>query len=240
MTCPLHVWNQLFRIDEASLPGDDAQLEVICCEADERVVSHIGIEYGNCVFNNEVLGQLRRKYGRDGKLSVEIRANDRASHIWVRDPGTRQWVEVGNQDLGNRDLTFAQAGLLERLRRQESDPGRLISRVEARRRMKELTERAQGQKTIRGMPRLLRLLGVVDLADRTTTTKQHLSRIGAVADSPKNKPRRAPPPDDCMTLPSPSPSPTPPPDGAQAPRPATRRGNLPIYEVIEGAPNDPR
>lgn len=231
MTCPLDAWSQLFRIDEAFLPGNDAQLEVICSEAAERAVSHIGIEYGHCVYNSEAIRQLRLKHARDGKLTLEVRANNFAAYIWVRDPSSRAWIEVSNNDPDTRDLTFAQVSMIERLRRMESSPDRKISRAEGRRLMRELVERAQAAKTIRGLPRLLRLLGVEDQADRSAMTEQHLKRIGAPAKPVepakpvKKRRQRADRADDMEPPPS---------DPSRSPRSPSSASAVPVYEVVSG------
>jgi len=124
--------------------------------------------------------------------------------------------------------------MIERLRRMESSPDRKITRAEGRRLMRELVERAQAAKTIRGLPRLLRLLGVEDHADRAAITERHLKRIGAPAKpiepaKPiKKRSPRAGRTDDKEPPPSAPPRKPRSPSGASA---------VPVYEVVSGDGN---
>lgn len=186
MTSPIDAWNARFVIEEATLVDDDAQLDVICCEIDHRLLNGGGIKYRHCVFDSPTLKDLRHRYGHGKSLTLEIRADDSASRIWVKEPDKREWFEVLNHDPDTLDLTFHQVSLMERIRRAESPPARLMSRAEARRRMQEIVLQAQSVGNAKGLTRLLRILGLTDLDQRKQVVDDHVPQPHR---GPSNRPK---------------------------------------------------
>jgi hypothetical protein len=108
-----------------------------------------------------------------------------------------------------------------------------MTRTEARRLIAELAERAQASRTIKGLPRLLRILGIKDLDDRKETTKRHLSHIGVDPDSvkePAESKKKA-------AASSAKADSTRAKDSEVARRSATRTQPIPNFSVIKGGPD---
>ena len=162
MTSSIDAWKERYSLEQVRLPGDIDELEVICCGSETRTVSHIGIELGNCVFNNSTLQQLRRRVAPGGETKVQLRYNTaRMDRIWVQDPVTLQRFEVLNHDPATKDLSANQVSTVEAIRRKSQSIGTVITRAQARKRMEEIYRPLVHAKTMLERRRALKILGLI-------------------------------------------------------------------------------
>ncbi len=162
MTSPIDAWNERYTLDQVRLPGDIDELAVICCESDTRTVSHIGIELENCIFNNSMLQQLRRRAAPGGQIKVQLRYNTaRMDRIWVQDPVTLQRFEVLNRDPDTNDLSAKQVAALELIRRKSQSTGTVITRAQARKKIEEIYRPLLQAKTMLERRRAMKILGLI-------------------------------------------------------------------------------
>lgn len=168
---PLNIW----------LPSDIADLEIVCSESEFRVISHIGIELCNCVFNSPALQQLRRRM--PGLEEARVRVNFNPSlmdKIWVTDPTNKERIEILNSDPTTRDLSAKQVSMVEAVRRQAQADGSSITRAQARRKIQDICAPLVAAGKPSTTRAALRLLGLVAKETDAKTAKQG-KKIGAMS-----------------------------------------------------------
>ncbi|WP_096698424.1 DDE-type integrase/transposase/recombinase [Polaromonas sp. AER18D-145] len=201
---PLNIWNRFFLIEESFVPGDLDELSVICCESATRVITHIGIEMENCVFNSEELQEIRRRSPAGRKVSVEVKYNRcLMNHIWVTEPTSLVRIQILNSDPATRDLSSQQIGAIRKMQRELQDQGHIVGRAQAFEKLK-LAARAQLYAKTQSKRRQARkILGVEMEADQIApktkkmtkpkraskprVTPHQLLAIGVSPDSPPKK-----------------------------------------------------
>lgn len=164
---PLACWQQFFNIETTYLPVDPYELDEICCDVEMRVISHIGIELMNCVFNSHALQEIRRQAPSVENVQVKIRFN-RASmaHIWVTDAKTGSRLMVANIDPKKASLSAAQVAAAQKLRRSDRKTNdEFITFGEALRRMTEIGQALLRANTQTKRRQGFKLLGFDSLPD---------------------------------------------------------------------------
>jgi len=197
MSSPVERWNQLASPDRLELPVDPDELEIICSDADERVISHEGIQWRGTMFQSHALQQLRRKLPEACGSRVTVRCNGHMARIWVRDPIDGSHLEVLNTDPDTKDLTVQQILDLDAVRGKVGTPGRLTA-AQGRKRMKDYARQLQDCKTRKAKNALLRLLNLTAMSetqatpDETSLKPRSTPSTASAGDGGPNTPRRKP------------------------------------------------
>lgn len=178
MSSPVERWNQLASPDRLELPVDPDELEIICSDADERVISHEGIQWRGTMFQSPALQQLRRRLPQACGSKVTVRCNSHMARIWVRDPADGSHLEVLNTDPDTKDLTVQQVLDLDAVRGKAGTPGRLTA-AEGRKRMKDYVQQLQDCKNKKAKRALLRLLNIVPAGPGQTAADEQSPNPGS-------------------------------------------------------------
>lgn len=178
MSSPAERWNQLASPDRLELPVDPDELEIICSDADERVISHEGIKWRGTMFQSPALQQLRRRLPEACGSRVTVRCNGHMARIWVRDPADGSHLEVLNTDPDTKDLTVQQILDLDAVRGKAGTPGRLTA-AEGRKRMKDYVQQLQDCKNKKAKRALLRILNVVPAGPGQTAADERSQSTGS-------------------------------------------------------------
>lgn len=149
---PMEHWKNAFRVEDMRLPVDAGELEIVCCEWDTALVSHIGIEKANCVFNSAALQDLRRRHPGPDDLSLEIKWNKTSMrHIWVLDATTGEWISVPNRDAKKAAMSAAEVAMAKKLAQLPEDVAAVVARVASRKARHALAaELAPAKKRMKG------------------------------------------------------------------------------------------
>jgi putative transposase len=108
---PLDLWLDSAAKKIIELPTDPRQLELITGIPAERVLFHYGIELDGLHYNSEPLQLIRRRFGKNIKLSLKYYEDD-VGHIHVLDPDDKTYLRVPA-----KNMDYAQ-GLVRELHRQ--------------------------------------------------------------------------------------------------------------------------
>ena len=159
---PLKLWTQFFSLEAAHLPLDPLELDEICCDTERRVISHIGIQLGNCFFNSLALREIHRQAAGPKNIEVQIRFNRSSmAHIWVKDPRSGDRIQVPNIDPELARLSAAQVKAAFKFQgEQKKSDGEMIAMGEALKRMREIGESLLRAHTQRKRRQGLKLLGM--------------------------------------------------------------------------------
>jgi len=195
---PLDKWRQFFRPEETYLPVDPDELDEICCDTEERVISHVGVEIMNCFFNCFELDEIRRQLPslKDPYVKVKFR-RDSLSHIWVVDPKSGHRIRVANVDPEAAELSAYEMSEIVKLQsNRKKTHGEIVAFAEALRRMKEIGQSLLRANTQNQRRRGFKMLGLV--ADEELTplapSTRRTRRKAAPATPRTRKPREASPP----------------------------------------------
>lgn len=159
---PLDKWAQFFRPEETYLPLDPDELDEICCDSEERVIAHTGIEILNCFFNNDEVQEIRRQLPslKDPYVKVKFH-RDSLSCIWVADPRTGHRVRVPNSDPVAAELSAYEMSEIVKLQSdRQRTHGETLVFAEALRRMKEIGQSLLRASTQRQRRKGFRMLGM--------------------------------------------------------------------------------
>ena len=183
MSSPVERWNQLASPDRLELPVDPDELEIICSDADVRVISHEGIQWRGTMFQSHALQQLRRKLPEACGSKVTVRCNGHMARIWVRDPADGSHLEVLNTDPDTKDLTVQQILDLDAVRGKAGTPGRLTA-AQGRKRMKDYARQLQDCKTRKAKKALLRLLNLTAIPETQATPDEASLKSSSTPSAP--------------------------------------------------------
>lgn len=160
---PLEKWQQFFRPEEIYLPVDPDELDEICCDTEERTISHVGVEMMNCFFNCTELQEIRRQLPslKDPYVKVKFSRNS-LSHVWVVDPKSGHRIKVANVDPEAAELSaYERSEALKIQSSRKKTHGEIIAFGEALRRMKEIGQSLLRANTQTQRRRGFKMLGVV-------------------------------------------------------------------------------
>lgn len=137
---PLALWQQFFNLETTYLPLNPDELDEICCDSQQRTISHVGVELDNCRFQSFALQEIRRLAAGPENAKVQLRYNRKSmAHIWVTDPKTGDRIQVPNVDPVTARLSAAQVAATEKLRRDHKKTnGEIIQFGEALKRLREI------------------------------------------------------------------------------------------------------
>ncbi|SFN90682.1 putative transposase [Formivibrio citricus] len=90
---PLDLWLDSAAKEIIEMPTDPQQLELIGGIPAERTLFHYGIELDGLHYNSEQLQMIRRRFGKNIKLSLKYYADD-VAHIHVLDPEDKTYLRV--------------------------------------------------------------------------------------------------------------------------------------------------
>lgn len=156
---PLEQWNQLATPDRLDLPLEPDELEIVCCNSTQRVISNEGIEWIGTMFQSSALQELRRRLPSSLGGRVTVRNDGHMARIWVYDPTDDSHLEVLNSDPNTKDLTVKQVSDLNVVRGSAKSPGRLTA-AEGRKRLRDWQRQLVECKNKRTKKALMRLLGL--------------------------------------------------------------------------------
>lgn len=160
---PLEQWKRFFSPEETYIPVDPDELEEICCDAEQRVISHIGIEMLNCVFNCFELQEIRRQLPSLKNPYVKVKFHrDSLRCIWVVDPRSGDRIRVLNVDPVTAELSaFEMAETIKLQSKQKKTTGEILAFSEALRRMREIGQSLLRANTQGQRRRGFKMLGLV-------------------------------------------------------------------------------
>ena len=194
---PLTLWQQFFSLETTYLPLNPDELDEICCDSQQRTISHVGIELDNCRFQSFALQEIRRMAAGPENAKVQLRYNRKSmAHIWVTDPKTGDRIQVPNVDPVTAGLSAAQVAATEKLRRDhKKTSGEIIQFGEALKRLREIGQSLLRANTQGKRRQGYKLLGIIPEAEQPQASQDSLTKTTAAALPRKNlrKKKTAPP-----------------------------------------------
>lgn len=203
---PLERWKNHFSLEDTFVPISPDELQLICCDSTFRTISHIGIEIFNCIFNSHDLQLLRRIFPADQGTKVQVKYNaELLNSIWVKNPFTKEYLQVINTDPITSDMNTVQTAKLAELTRRTLNTGALLTRAKARENLIALAAPLLRAKTQMERRRAFKILGFLEegalealsappknKATAQRNSKGKLDTLAEAADIPINHPLSRP------------------------------------------------
>ncbi len=111
-------WTSSIQPEDISLPDNPARLDAILGKAEQRTVTHKGIQYLGLYYNSSELAGLRRRIGDTFKVEIRVDAGN-LGHIHMISPDNKEIMRIPCLDLEYADdLTSWQHDLCQRYARE--------------------------------------------------------------------------------------------------------------------------
>lgn len=163
-TSPHKAWLELTAQMPVRLPASKEHLDLACTIPTTRKLQAYGVEVCYLrTFNNEELGRLIRRHMHGGTITVEVRYKPyKLDKVWVKDPDTNSWFVVENYDPETRAITEWQQEQIQKLIRDtKNEHGEVISRAEARAKLRAIGTELLSATTMAKRRRALKILGLL-------------------------------------------------------------------------------
>ncbi|MBM3116412.1 Mu transposase C-terminal domain-containing protein [Jeongeupia naejangsanensis] len=90
---PLDLWNESAKQKIVELPVNPQELDIVMGMAATRTLFHYGIELEGLHYNNDLVQQIRRRYGNNPKVDIRY-FHDDVGYIQVLDPDAKVYLRV--------------------------------------------------------------------------------------------------------------------------------------------------
>lgn len=192
---PLALWQQFFSLETTYLPLNPDELDEICCDSQQRTISHVGVELENCRFQSFALQEIRRLAAGPENAKVQLRYNRKSmAHIWVTDPKTGDRIQVPNVDPVTAGLSAAQVAATEKFRRShKKTSGEIIQFGEALKRLREIGQSLLRANTQGKRRQGYKLLGIAPEAEQPQASQATPTKTEAASLPRKNVRKKRPP-----------------------------------------------
>ncbi|AOY00916.1 Mu transposase C-terminal domain-containing protein [Jeongeupia sp. USM3] len=90
---PLDLWNESAKQKIVELPVNPQELDIVMGMAATRTLFHYGIELEGLHYNNDLVQQIRRRYGNNPKVDIRY-FHDDVGYIQVLDPDDKVYLRV--------------------------------------------------------------------------------------------------------------------------------------------------